>query len=371
MSNEAPPVDPELDELLWSMAGAQFTGLDPGSVAEISQQPEIREQLYGQATMALAMAREQDLSTQLTDTTHPRFFGKVLEAVLGGRPPSSVVPKSLNGETGESPTDEDLVIRTARYLRVLGKVLELPPAISPKEPETQEPSKEVTPDLSTAEESPDETNPKHKIEELAKIVSETGDPHATTMLLTMINPFVVRYCRARIGPGGGTVSADDIAQDVILAAFDNLQTYQYQEGRSFMAYIYTIAHHKVVDYYRAITRNRTDAYETIPETPSLAASDNPETSYLHLVEREQVEALLGILPPIQRDILILRVVVGLSAEETAQIVGAASPGAVRVSQHRALRSLRQQVAALGIMSGDDLPATFVTALNDMMTQDAA
>ena len=37
---------------------------------------------------------------------------------------------------------------------------------------------------------------------------------------------------------------------------------------------------------------------------------------------------------------MLRIVVGLSAEETAEIVGA-SAGAVRVAQHRALTRLRK------------------------------
>jgi DNA-directed RNA polymerase specialized sigma24 family protein len=41
----------------------------------------------------------------------------------------------------------------------------------------------------------------------------------------------------------------------------------------------------------------------------------------------------------QREILHLRVVVGLSVEETAEAVGS-TPGAVRVAQHRALNRLR-------------------------------
>ncbi|MGH3816140.1 MAG: sigma factor-like helix-turn-helix DNA-binding protein, partial [Pseudonocardiaceae bacterium] len=44
-------------------------------------------------------------------------------------------------------------------------------------------------------------------------------------------------------------------------------------------------------------------------------------------------------PDKQREILVLRVVVGLSAEETAEAVGS-TPGAVRVAQHRALGKLR-------------------------------
>jgi RNA polymerase sigma-70 factor (ECF subfamily) len=52
--------------------------------------------------------------------------------------------------------------------------------------------------------------------------------------------------------------------------------------------------------------------------------------------------LLEQLPEKQREIIVLRVVVGLSAEETAEAVGS-TPGAVRVAQHRALARLRKNM----------------------------
>lgn len=54
--------------------------------------------------------------------------------------------------------------------------------------------------------------------------------------------------------------------------------------------------------------------------------------------------LLQVLPDKQREIVLLRVVVGLSAEETAEAVGS-TPGAVRVAQHRALARLRRTLSA--------------------------
>ncbi len=59
---------------------------------------------------------------------------------------------------------------------------------------------------------------------------------------------------------------------------------------------------------------------------------------------ERMAVLLRVLPEKQREILLLRVVVGLSAEETAEAVGS-TPGAVRVAQHRALARLRKSLAA--------------------------
>jgi RNA polymerase sigma-70 factor (ECF subfamily) len=54
--------------------------------------------------------------------------------------------------------------------------------------------------------------------------------------------------------------------------------------------------------------------------------------------------LLEVLPTKQREILILRVVAGLSAEETADALGTTS-GAVRVAQHRALARLKSALIA--------------------------
>ena len=56
--------------------------------------------------------------------------------------------------------------------------------------------------------------------------------------------------------------------------------------------------------------------------------------------------LLDHLPEKQREILVLRLVVGLSAEETAEMIGS-TPGAVRVAQHRALTKLKKIIAAGG------------------------
>jgi RNA polymerase sigma-70 factor (ECF subfamily) len=58
----------------------------------------------------------------------------------------------------------------------------------------------------------------------------------------------------------------------------------------------------------------------------------------------ELAKLLAILTPTQREILVLRLMVGLSAEATAEATGSTA-GAVRVAQHRALTRLRATLAA--------------------------
>ncbi|NKE59526.1 sigma-70 family RNA polymerase sigma factor [Lentzea sp. PSKA42] len=164
-----------------------------------------------------------------------------------------------------------------------------------------------------------------------------GDRAAIERLLGTIRPLVVRYCRARVG---SYASADDVAQDVCLAVLTALPNYR-EQGRPFLAFVYGIAAHKVADSFRSHSRNRAEAVSELPESMDTAAG--PEQRAMQGELSDQMAALLRVLPDKQREIVVLRVVVGLSAEETAEAVGS-TPGAVRVAQHRALARLRKEIS---------------------------
>lgn len=171
-----------------------------------------------------------------------------------------------------------------------------------------------------------------------------GGRDALREVLETIRPIVVRYCRARIGTFERSgFSADDVAQEVCLAAVMALPRYR-DRGRPFLAFVYGIAAHKVADAYRAVGRDLSFASESIPER--LSTEPGPEQAAMDADSVTRMSGLLDILPDKQREILILRVVVGLSAAETAQAVGSTA-GAVRVAQHRALARLKSAVAAAG------------------------
>ena len=167
-----------------------------------------------------------------------------------------------------------------------------------------------------------------------------GEATAVGNILAIIRPLVVRYCRARLGRmDRSAVSADDVAQEVCLAVLTALPGYRVQ-GRPFLAFVYGIASHKVIDAHRAATRNRAEPVADVPD--SIEVADGPEQRALRIELTGEMAQLLDQLPDKQREILLLRVVVGLSAEETADAVGS-TPGAVRVAQHRALARLRKSM----------------------------
>ncbi|BBZ35034.1 sigma-70 family RNA polymerase sigma factor [Mycolicibacterium confluentis] len=183
-------------------------------------------------------------------------------------------------------------------------------------------------------------------ERLDAVVAQAvaGDRDALREVLETIRPIVVRYCRARVGTAERSgLSADDVAQEVCLAAMMALPRYQ-DQGRPFLAFVYGIAAHKVADAHRAAARNRAEPTDSVPERYSLESG--PEQMAINVDAGERMNALLQVLPEKQREILILRVVVGLSAEETAEAVGSTA-GAVRVAQHRALAKLKTQITATG------------------------
>jgi RNA polymerase sigma-70 factor (ECF subfamily) len=183
-------------------------------------------------------------------------------------------------------------------------------------------------------------------ERLDAVVAEAvaGNRDALREVLEIIRPIVVRYCRARVGATERSgLSAEDVAQEVCLAAITALPRYK-DQGRPFLAFVYGIAAHKVADAHRAAGRNRSDPTDVVPERYSLEAG--PEQMVLESESSARMNKLLSVLPEKQREVLILRVVVGMSAEETAEAVGS-TPGAVRVAQHRALARLKAEIIATG------------------------
>jgi RNA polymerase sigma-70 factor, ECF subfamily len=168
-----------------------------------------------------------------------------------------------------------------------------------------------------------------------------GDTAARDTLLARVRVVVYRYCRARLGRlPGSEHAADDVAQEVCLAVLTALPRYR-DEGRPFEAFVFGIAAHKVADAQRSAVRAAVPTND-LPETAD--GGLGPEDHAVRSSEAATARRLLALLPPHQRELLLLRVAVGLSAEETGAALGM-SPGAVRVAQHRALARLRVLAAA--------------------------
>lgn len=165
-----------------------------------------------------------------------------------------------------------------------------------------------------------------------------GEEDAVAALLAWVRPMVLRYCLARLGlAGSGYATAEDVAQDVCLTVLRVLPRFQ-DQGRPFAAFVYGIAARKVSESGRAARRRPAQtSLDALADRPDPAAGPEPLAIAADLSAR--LHRMLSRLSPVQREVVILRVAVGLPTDEVAAAL-AISPTRVRVTQHRALKRLR-------------------------------
>lgn len=177
--------------------------------------------------------------------------------------------------------------------------------------------------------------------DLAQLVrlARSGDTLAREQVLARVHPIAHRYARARLGtyPAAAELAAD-VAQEVCMAVITALPRYD-DRGAPFEAFVYRICANKVADAQRAHARRAISVGDDDARLLD-ADVDSAEDTVVRRDEASRAWSLLERLSPRMREIMVLRVAVGMSAQETADALGM-SAGAVRVAQHRALHQLRE------------------------------
>lgn len=149
----------------------------------------------------------------------------------------------------------------------------------------------------------------------------------------LLAPAVHGYLR-----GAGIDDPEGAVNDVFLRAFGAVAGFEGTPA-AFRSWVFTIAHHLIVDRRRFASRRPVEAPTAqLPERASSGGS--PEDAAVAAADRIQLERLLALLTPDQRDVLLLRFVADLSLEEVAAATGR-SVGAVKATQHRAIASVRR------------------------------
>lgn len=173
--------------------------------------------------------------------------------------------------------------------------------------------------------------------------TDTVDP-ATWLPSSSIRA-VYRYVSARLGPVAQWISAEDVTQEVLLTYVSYRTTQGEIDEGTELKLLFSIAKKKVADTQRRQVRESHDEVRvgTMPEE-LVARTPNGEDSELAEDLSEAMARMLDRLSSQHRDVLLLRIASGLSAAETAEVMGI-SAGSVRVLQHRALHRLRTLVDA--------------------------
>ena len=133
---------------------------------------------------------------------------------------------------------------------------------------------------------------------------------------------------------------DGLTNDVFAQVHRNLPRFEGDE-RGFRSWLFTIAHHRMVD-------DRRWAGRQLPVQVGNGVDDSwgggdVEEEALAAMSREEVEDLLAVLSCEQREVVLLRIVADLPVEVVARMMNKRE-GAVKALQHRALSTLRRKVA---------------------------
>jgi RNA polymerase sigma-70 factor, ECF subfamily len=170
--------------------------------------------------------------------------------------------------------------------------------------------------------------------------AQQGSEAAFSRLWQDANPSLLRYLRV-IAPE----VAEDVAADTWVQVLRGLAGFRGDE-QSWRAWLFTIARRKVIDDRRRKARHPASQLSEVPAGRLPTTPDAADIALERLSTRSAL-AMLAALPPLQAEVILLRVVAGLDTESVARLVGR-SPGAVRVAAHRGLRQLAQIAAKAGV-----------------------
>ncbi len=169
------------------------------------------------------------------------------------------------------------------------------------------------------------------------VAARRGEEWALTSLYRSIQPALLRYLAAC-----APEDDEDLAMEVWLDVAAALPRFS-GSLEDLNRLVFTIARRRAIDHGRKRRRRRTEPvgverFERIP------GSIDPEAVVLDSMSGHEAARLIReVLTPEQAEVVLLRVVAGLSVSEVASVVGR-RPSAISVIQHRALRRLAARLS---------------------------
>ena len=159
-----------------------------------------------------------------------------------------------------------------------------------------------------------------------------GDLAAVSELYNLHVDRIYQYARYRTGDDQ---TAEDITAEVFLRAIESLGSYN-DQGAPFIAWLYRIAHARIIDFWRSSKRRQTAPLEDPLLQDGLVAND--EAIDVDFLQHRSLWSALRQLTDEQQNVIILKFVQGLGNAEIALILGK-TEGAVKALQRRALETL--------------------------------
>jgi RNA polymerase sigma-70 factor, ECF subfamily len=170
--------------------------------------------------------------------------------------------------------------------------------------------------------------------------AQQGNEAAFSQLWRDGNPPLLRYLRVIVAD-----VAEDVAAETWVHVVRGLAAFRGDEP-AWRAWLFTTARRRAIDDVRRRSRRPQAPLRDVPAGYLPHAADAADLALEHFGTRWAI-ALLAQLPPLQAEVILLRVVAGLDTDAVAQLVSR-SPGAVRVAAHRGLRRLAQILEQAGV-----------------------
>jgi RNA polymerase sigma factor (sigma-70 family) len=174
-------------------------------------------------------------------------------------------------------------------------------------------------------------------EDVGQVIARArdGDEAAWTWLYDWLAPALLGYLRAR-----GTPQPEDALSEVFLQVVRDIDTFDGSPS-SFRSWVFSIAHHRMIDQVRARNRRPADPTDDAVLTARLPSVEWESEALDHLASLELVE-LFQCATSAQAEVLVLRFVGALTIPEIAQVLGK-PVGAVKALQRRGLAAVQDAI----------------------------
>lgn len=171
-------------------------------------------------------------------------------------------------------------------------------------------------------------------------LARDGDADAFAVLYQENVQTIYRYILHRVSD---SQLAEDLTGDVFTKALQGLDSYR-DQGKPFAAWLYRIAHARVVDHYRKTDRRPGDS--ELEDDSIRVEPDMDEPMVQQEIAQVLQQAMAGLTDD-QQQVIILRFIEGHRTDAVARLMNR-QPNAIKALQHRALRALAQQLEQTGL-----------------------
>jgi RNA polymerase sigma factor (sigma-70 family) len=167
-----------------------------------------------------------------------------------------------------------------------------------------------------------------------------GDESAWAEVFGELSPAVLGYLR-----GNRLPDPEDVLGEVFLQVARDISGFA-GDWPAFRGWVFTIAHHRLIDARRRSSRRPVDLVAEPPEPP-VTRPDAAAEDALARISDQRVLEVLEKLSPDQKAVILLRVVGDLSLDQVAGVLGKRT-GAIKQLQRRGLAAVKRELENEGV-----------------------